>query len=325
VIPQISLVVGPCAGGGVYSPVIMDFTVMVDQTSHVFITGPDVIEAVTGEDVGFEELGGARSHNSASGVAHHMAGDEKDAVEYVKQLLSYLSSNNRAEPLVFEEEADLTVTDEDLQLDAVVPASANQPYDMRAVIEHVLDDAEFFETQPLSRRTSSPYSCAPFSDVSSCMVRCDAETSSLHGRCRLSVGASSAVVRSDRSGTIVFVRGVACLARVLHPQRFEPVGQQVQDHPCSGCDEHAEVAGAGMGHRERSGVEVGLPERHGCGDPARPRDEAPVQHAGAVVEFADAARVGAAAQIVVEQQHGGEGGDEVRREVEEDLELGLGP
>ncbi|MEU1119371.1 MULTISPECIES: acyl-CoA carboxylase subunit beta [unclassified Streptomyces] len=149
VIPQISLVVGPCAGGAVYSPAITDFTVMVDQTSHMFITGPDVIKTVTGEDVGFEELGGARTHNSASGVAHHMAGDEKDAIEYVKSLLSYLPSNNLSEPPAFPEEADLAPTDEDLALDTLIPDSANQPYDMHGVIEHVLDDGEFFETQPL--------------------------------------------------------------------------------------------------------------------------------------------------------------------------------
>ena len=149
VIPQISLVVGPCAGGAVYSPAITDFTVMVDQTSHMFITGPDVIKTVTGEDVGFEELGGARTHNATSGVAHHMAGDEKDAIEYIKQLLSYLPSNNLSEAPAFPEEADLEVGDEDRELDVIVPDSANQPYDMHAVIEHVLDDAEFFETQPL--------------------------------------------------------------------------------------------------------------------------------------------------------------------------------
>src|SRR4051812_40363466 len=149
VVPQISLVMGPCAGGAVYSPAITDFVVMVDKTSHMFITGPDVIKTVTGEDVGFEELGGARTHNSVSGVAHHMAGDEKDAIEYVKQLLSYLPSNNLSEPPAFPEEADLAVTDEDRELDTLVPDSANQPYDMHTVIEHVLDDAEFFETQPL--------------------------------------------------------------------------------------------------------------------------------------------------------------------------------
>ncbi|MFI0151611.1 acyl-CoA carboxylase subunit beta [Streptomyces lydicus] len=149
VIPQISLVVGPCAGGAVYSPAITDFTVMVDQTSHMFITGPDVIKTVTGEDVGFEELGGARTHNTTSGVAHHMAGDEKDAVDYVKGLLSYLPSNNLSDPPVFPEEADLETSDYDRELDALVPDSANQPYDMITAVEHVLDDGEFFETQSL--------------------------------------------------------------------------------------------------------------------------------------------------------------------------------
>ncbi|MFF3270119.1 acyl-CoA carboxylase subunit beta [Streptomyces chrestomyceticus] len=149
VIPQISLIVGPCAGGAVYSPAITDFTVMVDQTSHMFITGPDVIKTVTGEDVGFEELGGARTHNSTSGVAHHMAGDEKDAIEYVKALLSYLPSNNLSEPPAFPEEADLGTSDYDRELDTLIPDSANQPYDMHTAIEHVLDDGEFLETQAL--------------------------------------------------------------------------------------------------------------------------------------------------------------------------------
>ncbi|MDJ1138520.1 acyl-CoA carboxylase subunit beta [Streptomyces iconiensis] len=149
VIPQISLVLGPCAGGAVYSPAITDFTVMVDQTSHMFITGPDVIKTVTGEDVGFEELGGARTHNTTSGVAHHMAGDEKDAIDYVKALLSYLPSNNLSEAPVYPEEADLETSDEDRELDALIPDSANQPYDMHTVIEHVLDDGEFLETQAL--------------------------------------------------------------------------------------------------------------------------------------------------------------------------------
>lgn len=149
VIPQISLIVGPCAGGAVYSPAITDFTVMVDQTSHMFITGPDVIKTVTGEDVGFEELGGARTHNTTSGVAHHMAGDEKDAIEYIKGLLSYLPSNNLSEPPAFPEEADLETSDTDRELDVLIPDSANQPYDMHVAIEHVLDDHEFQETQAL--------------------------------------------------------------------------------------------------------------------------------------------------------------------------------
>ena len=88
VIPQISLIMGPCAGGAVYSPAITDFTVMVDKTSHMFITGPDVIKTVTGEDVAMEELGGARTHNTKSGNAHYLGSDEDDAIEYVKALLS---------------------------------------------------------------------------------------------------------------------------------------------------------------------------------------------------------------------------------------------
>ena len=149
VIPQISLIMGPCAGGAVYSPAVTDFTVMVDQTSHMFITGPDVIKTVTGEDVGFEELGGARTHNTKSGVAHYMGTDESDAVEYVKALLSYLPSNNMEDPPVFGDELDLDVTDDDRFLDTVIPDSPNVPYDMHAVIEKVLDDGEFLEVQPL--------------------------------------------------------------------------------------------------------------------------------------------------------------------------------
>jgi propionyl-CoA carboxylase beta chain len=100
VVPQISLIMGPCAGGAVYSPAITDFTVMVDQTSHMFITGPDVIKTVTGEDVSMEELGGARSQNTRSGNAHYLASDESDAIDYVKALISYLPQNNLDEPPV---------------------------------------------------------------------------------------------------------------------------------------------------------------------------------------------------------------------------------
>lgn len=154
VIPQISLIMGPCAGGAVYSPAVTDFTVMVDQTSHMFITGPDVIKTVTGEDVGFEELGGARTHNSKSGVAHYMGTDEEDAVEYVKALLSYLPSNNMEEPPSFADFApddlpSLEVTDEDRLLDTIIPDSPNQPYDMHQVIEALVDDADFLEVAPL--------------------------------------------------------------------------------------------------------------------------------------------------------------------------------
>ena len=152
VIPQISLIMGPCAGGAVYSPAVTDFTVMVDQTSHMFITGPEVIRTVTGEDVSMEDLGGARTHNTRSGVAHYM-GSEDDAIEYVKALLSYLPSNNLEEPPSFADDSaelpSLEVTDEDRELDTLIPDSANQPYDMVTVVEHVLDDGEFLEVQPL--------------------------------------------------------------------------------------------------------------------------------------------------------------------------------
>ncbi|MFF3668047.1 acyl-CoA carboxylase subunit beta [Microtetraspora malaysiensis] len=149
VIPQISLIMGACAGGHVYSPALTDFTVMVDQTSHMFVTGPEVIKTVTGEDVTFEELGGGLTHNTKSGNAHYLAHDEDDALEYVKALLSYLPQNNLDEPLVFDEEADLEVNDVDLALDTLVPDSANQPYDMRNVIESLLDDGDFLEVQAL--------------------------------------------------------------------------------------------------------------------------------------------------------------------------------
>ena len=149
VIPQISLIMGPCAGGAVYSPAVTDFTVMVDHTSHMFITGPDVIKTVTGEDVGFEELGGALTHTSKSGVAHYMGADEEDALDYVKALLSYLPSNNMEEPPAFDAEDDLSVTDEDRWLDTCIPDSPNQPYDMHQVIEHVVDDGEFLEVHAL--------------------------------------------------------------------------------------------------------------------------------------------------------------------------------
>jgi propionyl-CoA carboxylase beta chain len=149
VIPQISLIMGPCAGGAVYSPAVTDFTVMVDQTSHMFITGPDVIKTVTGEDVGMEELGGARTHNTKSGNAHYLASDEEDAIEYVKALLSFLPQNNLDEPPAALAPADLEISAEDLELDTLIPDSANQPYDMHRVIEHVLDDGDFLEVAPL--------------------------------------------------------------------------------------------------------------------------------------------------------------------------------
>jgi propionyl-CoA carboxylase beta chain len=153
VIPQISLIMGSCAGGHVYSPAVTDFTVMVDGTSNMFITGPDVIKTVTGEDVTMEELGGARTHNTRSGNAHYMGSDEDDAIEYVKALLSYLPQNNLDEPPVYADAMvgpeDLEPSEADLALDGLIPDSPNQPYDMHTVIESVLDDEEFLEVQPL--------------------------------------------------------------------------------------------------------------------------------------------------------------------------------
>ncbi|MBA3310444.1 MAG: acyl-CoA carboxylase subunit beta, partial [Nocardioidaceae bacterium] len=153
VVPQISLVMGPCAGGAVYSPAVTDFTVMVDKTSHMFITGPDVIKTVTGEDVTMEDLGGAHTHNSKSGNAHYQGNDEDDAIEYVKALLSYLPQNNLEDPPAYNGypagDADLEFTDADRALDTLIPDSPNQPYDMHTVFESVLDDREFLEVQAM--------------------------------------------------------------------------------------------------------------------------------------------------------------------------------
>src|SRR3954466_7704226 len=133
VIPQISLVMGPCAGGHVYSPALTDFTLMVDKTSYMFITGPDVVKTVTGEDVTFEELGGGRTHNTKSGVAHYLGNDDEDAIAYVKELLSYLPQNNLSDAPVFEPSDSPAgffddVTDSDRELDTIIPDSPNTPY-----------------------------------------------------------------------------------------------------------------------------------------------------------------------------------------------------
>jgi propionyl-CoA carboxylase beta chain len=147
VIPQISVIMGATAGGHVYGPALTDFVIMVDQTSHMFITGPDVIKTVTGEEVTFEELGGARTHNTKSGNAHYLASDEDDALEYVKALLSFLPDNNLSDPPTLPvEPAEL---EPDPFLDTFIPDSANQPYDMHEVIGRVVDDGEFLEVQPL--------------------------------------------------------------------------------------------------------------------------------------------------------------------------------
>ncbi len=149
VIPQISLVMGPAAGGAVYSPALTDFVIMVDKSSHMFVTGPDVIKTVTGEDVGFEELGGALTHNKVSGVSHYLASDEHDALDFARALLSFLPDNNLTDPPVYEAEAELEITDADRRLNEVIPDSPNQPYDVTTIIEHIVDDGDFLEIQPL--------------------------------------------------------------------------------------------------------------------------------------------------------------------------------
>jgi propionyl-CoA carboxylase beta chain len=154
VVPQISLIMGANAGGHVYSPALTDFVVMVDKTSQMFITGPDVVKTVTGEDVTFEELGGGRTHNTKSGVAHYLGSDDEDAIAYVKELLAYLPSNNLSEPPVFETTEPPggffeDVSDSDRELDTLIPDSPNTPYDMREVITRIVDDGDFLEVHQL--------------------------------------------------------------------------------------------------------------------------------------------------------------------------------
>jgi propionyl-CoA carboxylase beta chain len=143
VVPQISAVLGPCAGGAVYSPAITDFTLMVDQTSHMFVTGPNVIKAVTNETVSFEELGGASTHNRKSGVAHFETKNDVDCLQTVRRLLSYLPQNNMEEPPYqpTEDPADRM----DPELDMLVPEEPNRPYDMKEVIHRVVDRDSFLE------------------------------------------------------------------------------------------------------------------------------------------------------------------------------------
>ncbi|MFT4233483.1 MAG: acyl-CoA carboxylase subunit beta [Microbacterium sp.] len=149
VIPQISIIMGPAAGGAVYGPALTDFVIMVDKTSQMFVTGPDVIKTVTGEDVGMEELGGAHTHNSRSGVAHYLATDEEDALDYARSLLSYLPDNNMADSPDYETAFEFETSDDDRQLQTLIPDSATQPYDMNEAISRVVDDGEFLEVQPL--------------------------------------------------------------------------------------------------------------------------------------------------------------------------------
>ena len=143
VIPQISLIMGPCAGGAVYSPAITDFTIMVRDTSYMFITGPDVIRAVTHEEVTKEKLGGAMTHNATSGVAHFAAADDRDALMLARDMLAYMPSNNMDDPA---EKATNDPDDRaDVSLNSIVPPSSNQAYDIKKVITSVVDDAKFLE------------------------------------------------------------------------------------------------------------------------------------------------------------------------------------
>ena len=147
VIPQISAIMGPSAGGAVYSPALTDFIVMVKETSHMFITGPNVIRKVTHEDVTFEELGGAVTHNTKSGVAHFIADDDEDCIDLIKELLSYLPQNNMEDPPFLPPIDDPGRTEK--QLNELVPDSPREPYDIKDVIHLIVDEGDFLEVQPL--------------------------------------------------------------------------------------------------------------------------------------------------------------------------------
>jgi propionyl-CoA carboxylase beta chain len=143
VVPQISAIMGPCAGGAVYSPAITDFTLMVDKTSYMFVTGPDVIKTVTHEEVTKEQLGGATTHNETSGVAHFMAHDDAECLSMVRELFSFIPSNNIDDPP--RRSCTDAIDRADKELDTLVPSESNQPYDIKDVITRVVDDNYFFE------------------------------------------------------------------------------------------------------------------------------------------------------------------------------------
>ncbi|WP_091653154.1 acyl-CoA carboxylase subunit beta [Micromonospora pallida] len=148
VIPQISLIMGVCAGGAVYTPAFTDFVVMVENTSHMFVTGPDVIRAVTGERVGMESLGGATVHATRSGNAHYAAASEAEAIDYVRDLLSYLPANNLDPAPVWPPASPLDPTDADRELDTLVPDRATVPFDMHEVIRRIVDDGDLLPVHP---------------------------------------------------------------------------------------------------------------------------------------------------------------------------------
>jgi len=143
VVPQISAVMGPCAGGAVYSPAVTDFTLMVKDTAHMFITGPEVVKTVTGEEVSFEDLGGAMTHASKSGVAHLVSEDEEHCFEQIRRLLSFMPSNNLEDPPRVD--TGHAPDDVDDSIDEVVPQDPNKPYDMRDVVAKLVDNGDFFE------------------------------------------------------------------------------------------------------------------------------------------------------------------------------------
>ncbi len=146
VIPQLSAIMGPCAGGAVYSPAITDFIIMVEKTSYMFVTGPNVVKTVTHEEVTSEELGGAKTHTSKSGVAHFRASNDAEALSLMRRLMSYLPLNNREDPPRVATDDPSSRADE--SLDTLVPENANKPYDMREVVTRVVDDGAFLEVQP---------------------------------------------------------------------------------------------------------------------------------------------------------------------------------
>lgn len=145
VIPQISVIMGPCAGGAVYSPAITDFVFMVKNTSQMFITGPQVIKTVTGEEVSAEELGGASTHNNISGVAHFSADDEEECIEQIRELLSYIPNNNLEEAPIFETDDDPSRVEE--ELNTIIPDSPNAAYDVKEIIATIADDGEYLEVK----------------------------------------------------------------------------------------------------------------------------------------------------------------------------------
>jgi acetyl-CoA carboxylase carboxyltransferase component len=147
VIPQISAIMGPCAGGATYSPALTDFVITVDKTSEMFITGPQVIKAVTGEDVDKETLGGAYTANSVSGVAHLLADNDNECIEQIKKILDFLPSNCNEKPPVYPTKDDAQRYIE--ELNEIIPENSREPYEIKDVIQHIVDDGEFFEIQPL--------------------------------------------------------------------------------------------------------------------------------------------------------------------------------